>query len=969
MKKYICILLSLCLLLLALPVAALDVDSIDENFDSLADGALPSGWTADITADSGNSIGAATMEGEDGKVLKIDARTPQTKVMLTSPNFVPSEYTVSYRTKFEAAADSYMGLYLGDANSIAFHATSGQFRCRRDANRGGDVTVGPVKADGSWNEVQIYVNNDTHQVEIWVNGICTETGKGNLFRKDNSGPANKLMLGVDKTSACVMYLDDIKMEAGYQIKQEARIDFNQAETEKPETFYPSAPGSISFNNASNLSHFDIVDGVFGKPAGDRSLYLHNDAGTLEGNHDPFVAVDLTKTPGGNRVEAGEIAVLEAKVAFSKSMTIIQFVPFAYTESTPGSIDGKLDAIQLYGEGRLRICGDEHPLPEALKPETWYTIRLEVTAGDASTEQKNNYSLYFGEGLDAQPELVGNGELNLHSRGADFNQFRGFYKLWIDHFFGNNSNKNPDGTYKEGGFYCDDVLYTREKPVIVLPEPPEITVDGLTDGMILENVTQLTAQISAADDDGVAFMEIYHNDTLLDAVRDTYTLALEDLAVGEHTIRIVSEDLDGNRAEETLHFSVIQFIESVLYTEDFTGYSSTGGNSELPSGVAGYSQRGYVKSIEVDAEHGTSMAVGIDVADTSYGTGDRPYASVAAKDTTGSVRIQFDFYIDKAATGSSPMNINFKKVGSTEQEAIRIADGRMRTGNVEVDVAEKTWYTCVLKVDIAQKRFGVDFGPAGGKLETILPSWPTSDGLDVLSHIRIWGPAQDVVKTFMAIDNIIVSKRADLPTITEIGNDGETNEFVVAHTARTLEIYLSEALRASSVGMGSVTVEENGRPVNLTDVQYDAAAGAIVAVVGQTLKSNQTYKVTISEDVILDGVGQAVGQPISGTFTTTHADVQPLEVVLTESGSGLSVQYSIENNTQEAKDVDVIVTVWDGDTFVRGMRETVTVEAQSTAGDTLSGGALSAGETAEVYVWDCAGAWPKMLANQVYTYQK
>ena len=179
--------------------------------------------------------------------------------------------------------NAYQGLYLGDLNTIALYACVGEFSYRVGS---GSVALAPIKEDGSWNAVTVYVNNDQRYVEIWING--TLAGSGDLFRTPDSGVADKLVFGVDNTSSSVIYLDDVKVEEGYGIQPEITMDFNQAESENADSFYPSAPGSVTLANASNLSHFDIADGLFGREEADKSLYIHSDAGTLEGSSDPYL---------------------------------------------------------------------------------------------------------------------------------------------------------------------------------------------------------------------------------------------------------------------------------------------------------------------------------------------------------------------------------------------------------------------------------------------------------------------------------------------------------------------------------------------------------------------------------------------------------------------------------------------------------------------------------------------------------
>lgn len=695
---------------------AASADSIDESFDDLADGALPEGWSADITSGSTNSAGAAVIEGTEGKVLKIDASQAKKKVLVQTPIFNPPEFTLSYRVKFETPdPNAYLGLYIGDAQTIAMHEAANYFRYRK-----GTATVGlaGVKVN-EWNEVTVYVDNDSRQGEIWINR--TLALKGDLFRNATSGTADKLLLGVDNTSSAIIYIDDVQMDAGYTVN------------------------------------------------------------------------------GGSKIK------------------------------------------------------------------------------------------------------------------------------------------------------------------------PTITVDGIKDGETLENVQELSAVINASDDTSVVSMDIYHNNELVDSVSDgRYLLNLSDLDTGDHILYITAIDTDGNVGQKTIRFSVSWVLQNHVYSEDFSQYNVTAGDTSLPSGITAYSQRGYVKAHKVDDEHGTSMAIGIDTVNPGFNAGDRPYTNLVVQDVAGSVTVEFDLYIEKSAQEASPFQISFKQQGGTDCYVASFVDGQFRVGSAIVDCSEQTWYTCILKINVAKHTFDVQFYPAEGEPKTIVTASPFSGDIDTLWSVRLWGPGEDIVPTFMAVDNVNVVKKSDLPVITEIGNDGQKNNFTVSNDSDNVEIYMSEPVRASSLKPESITIKDiDGRSVPVADVTVNRETGVITAALGKKLKSNTEYETEISKDVILDNLDMTIGRSVKGSFKTTHGDIELVDVNFTVSQDNVFAEGCLKNNTTTAKNVELIISVFNQGTFVRMQHKKICIGAGIETEEVIDGGKLLEGETAEVYLWDCDGAWPVMLANKIY----
>lgn len=451
-RKHIGILLALLMLLALLPAGpAAAVGGIDETFDSLAAGEIPAGWGRNV-ADDKNAVGAV-VEG-DGMAMRVDATgATNSGVTLLSPSFDFEQFTVSYRVKFDNTTP-YQGLYGESSSALGFHVTGGAFQFRKqDAP---SVICMSAEA-GKWYEVKLLVDNKTFMVELWINGEFITQGQH--FR--NNIAVTKLDFSINTGEAVGYLIDNVKVEEGAAFSTpSAELDFSGAQTDKADTFYPARADAVTFNNTSNLQHYDIVSGKFGKAADDRSLYAHNDAGATEASKaDPFAAIDFTKTAAGSPIAAGDSAVLDLRVAFGPELSQIRFQGFAYSEDAGG--DGKLgkELLVLQSDGRLRVFEKVHQLSTPMEPHVWYDIHLEVYAGDNSTDNKNTYSVWFNHQLVAQNQPFDFITRGTGNASAARNQFRGFHRIWINPRF----NIYPQGDgYGASGFYVDDIRYTAAK---------------------------------------------------------------------------------------------------------------------------------------------------------------------------------------------------------------------------------------------------------------------------------------------------------------------------------------------------------------------------------------------------------------------------------------------------------------------------------------------------------------------------
>ena len=156
------------LLLVSLAAGGLSLaqeGEIYENFDDLAAGQIPEGWTKSVSGEE-NAVGAVVEGG--GMAAEIRAHTPNNGVLLESPTFDFDRFTLTYRVKFENVT-AYQGLYVADdpalvTRALGFHVEGGYFSFRKN-----DTTVRCMEAEADrWYDVRLIVDNENFMVELWI---------------------------------------------------------------------------------------------------------------------------------------------------------------------------------------------------------------------------------------------------------------------------------------------------------------------------------------------------------------------------------------------------------------------------------------------------------------------------------------------------------------------------------------------------------------------------------------------------------------------------------------------------------------------------------------------------------------------------------------------------------------------------------------------------------------------------------
>lgn len=492
-----------------------------------------------------------------------------------------------------------------------------------------------------------------------------------------------------------------------------------------------------------------------------------------------------------------------------------------------------------------------------------------------------------------------------------------------------------GYDKQGGCtYSDEYSIT-----IKDHNAPTLSVTGISYGLSYNVDALPTITATASDDNGVADITMKSDGELVKSVSgSTASFSLEGLSGGSHVIEITATDIYGFGTSESYLIKLESMKTAVSYKNDFSDY--TGGNA-LPRDMAGGKQRGYIDAVTLDAEHGKSLALGIDVANAS--ATDPAYVGIPVGGATGMIRCEMDILADNRPASGDTFRMSLKKTGSTEADFLIITPDEMQlmsTGgatwnntNVVGERASydiKEWYHLTLEINVAESTFTLSVGDA-----TQTGTLPAT--LDALDQIRVFGPKDDAVKTYIAVDNVVVSRYLDLPELSFADP--------VDYKSTSVTFTTSEELNALDITKENFKLEDEFSEVAIKSVS--ASGSSITIVPEESLRSNMNYKVTISPEVRYSA-GPTIGLAAEGSFTTSKANFEITE----GSFGGGKFNFEALNQTSTDRSVVVIIQVWDGTAVSKVYAENVTIGA-GTSETMYEVGVptMQSGEVATAYIWD------------------
>ena len=505
-------------------------------------------------------------------------------------------------------------------------------------------------------------------------------------------------------------------------------------------------------------------------------------------------------------------------------------------------------------------------------------------------------------------------------------------------------------------YCIDSIgakaYTQKTVIKVANNDlPDISVEGLNNNANIEYGDSIVLSIDAVDNDGIEKYELFLNGLKIKEESNSFVYTLENLAVGNHVIKVCVYDVLGASSIKTIKFKIQKTIDSIHYENNFNSYT---GNNQPPSGTTGASQRGYLAGRVLRDDFGISCLIGMDTVNESFKEGNSAWIGINAGGITEKAKIEFDMLVS-ARTDSYKFYYRQSNV-STVMFAEFCTEGIKSNGNIESDYETEKWYHCSMIFDPISHL--ISFSMDDKEIITA----PVSEQITQLDQLRFFGPNYDDVKSYMAIDNFIIRTLSEAPIIENI--QGETMvENLVHFDSSYLKLTLSKKIYTEKFKKEMVEIKNHyGESVEIASVEVNE--NDVYIYLNEKLESNLEYTVTIKEDTYLTE-SLMLGADIYGTFTSSFQNFECTDAYLVKTGRNKGLYFSIFNNTGQTKDIYVIMHKYKDNRICDGRVVKVSAESLNYVQEhKIDHMEVSSGESIKLYFTNQLSDL-KLLCNKLY----
>lgn len=404
----------------------------------------------------------------------------------------------------------------------------------------------------------------------------------------------------------------------------------------------------------------------------------------------------------------------------------------------------------------------------------------------------------------------------------------------------------------------------------------------------------------------------------------------------------------------------------LVNYDFNEYETDLANGTLPANLGLVENAGYISSYDFGGDYGTVLEVGYTGATNSSD----PLVQIACSSEARQLQFEFDFY---DPTFNSRLEMSGR--GVTSSDGIGIANYRAQSNGVVYTPDFSTGYfdgctrgewhhiRYALNLDTGNFSMWLD-----GEVFVDDRAFQGYGDLDSgLTQLRLFViPYLNTYPGYLYIDNISAYEIYNYPEALEVSaiKDGtETEE--IPYDAEAIKVTLSGSADPATVNSDTVILSQGGNSV-ACDVAYDESVEpSIIITPLSPLKSGTEYTVTVTSSVTdMNGSHSSEDQTLS--FTTGRKEFNVLSYSFDAADGSVSFRPTIENRTDEEKDVVSIITVWSGNTFISARAAEATIGADSTLEVSTPSVELPNGAVAFGYVWDGLGT-AVSVAEEEYSY--
>ena len=438
----------------------------------------------------------------------------------------------------------------------------------------------------------------------------------------------------------------------------------------------------------------------------------------------------------------------------------------------------------------------------------------------------------------------------------------------------------------------------------------VSFDGVGDTATIKLGENPTLTLSAEAQSGIEKIDIYANDKLFTTLSaEPYLVDFSSLPGGKYTVKAVATAADGTTAQATLQLTLTASAQNVIF-EDSEFLQTLPGKYD--SGILAYSQRGYVKTDTMDAKHGTSLIVGIEKVNEDYSIGSLPYINIPLGGLDDKFSICADMFVSgKENSGDKKFSI-YQASGN---EVVLISFGDMlNVLGKTIDYETQKWYSFQIDVDMRSSAVQVYCNGELTAAENI------SKNLKTANYLRLYGPRNDTVPSYTAIDNIKVTKAEEIPSVVSV-NGGNAIENNKTQFDFTFSEPIGDLKKEDVSIFDKFGVEYACAALELSDDKMTATV-----TLSAVLPTGRDYDLIIGEGMKLAS-GAAAGSRICASFATKSAVVAISSVGVSDSGGKKQVRVTVENGGEDAV-VVAVVSLWKDSVYLGMSARELSIPATS-----------------------------------------
>lgn len=422
-------------------------------------------------------------------------------------------------------------------------------------------------------------------------------------------------------------------------------------------------------------------------------------------------------------------------------------------------------------------------------------------------------------------------------------------------------------------------------------------------------------------------------------------------------------------------------------ESFENTAVEGADITLDSGIAITQGDGYACIREIDSEHENSLILGIKQSGTKMAKIDIPLSGVQTAGQSGNARLEFDYLIGVKPIyeGESIPNTWYSsgafRFGSDESADKKFLywHNQMRNNysSKEFEYETDKWYKVIadLSWTANSSKFNYTYDVQVKDGDELVTEYQYKINDALFTSISFFAPKSVNEEVWAALDNISLVAQKPIPNISGFEAFDNIEAFEKAEASspdvvkiankRLLAVYLTETIAA--VDESLVSLKENGIDVAIEKAGYDGDKKVILLLLEKELKENTRYTFELSpETQVWQGV--SMGKKRKAEFTTTASGLAVENIEVEFSGDDAQISADVLNLSDTKKKAYIIVSVWDGDKFIKQKVAAGEPSEQGEAEITVSIDGIADGNTVCVYAWD--GIFEaKMLTNKITSYEK